>query len=54
MQIYVLALYAAVYPALLAAVGVLLASPRRYQLLTAFLAAGMAMSIGCEIGRAHV
>lgn len=49
-QIYVLALYAAVYPALLAAVGVLLASPRRYQLLTAFLAAGMAMSIGCGIG----
>lgn len=43
-QIYVLALYAAVYPALLASVGVLLASPRRLQLLTAFLAAGMTVS----------
>lgn len=49
-QIYVLALYAAVYPALLAAVGILLASPRRNRLLTAFLLAGMTVSIGCGIG----
>jgi MFS family permease len=50
MQIFILALYAAVYPALLAAVGILLASPRRTRLLTAFLVAGMAMSVGCGIG----
>jgi hypothetical protein len=49
-QIYVLALYAAVYPALLAAVGILLASPRRKRLLTAFLVAGMTVSVGCGIG----
>ena len=40
-----LALYAAVYPALLASVGVLLASPRRLQLLTVFLTAGMTVSV---------
>lgn len=50
MQLYVLALYAAVYPALLAAVGILLASPRRHRLLTAFLAAGMTVSVGIGIG----
>lgn len=50
MQIFVLALYAAVYPALLAAVAVLLTSPRRYQLLTAFLAAGMAVSVAAGVG----
>jgi hypothetical protein len=44
-QIYVLALYAAVYPALLASVGVLLASPHRLQLLTVFLAAGITVSV---------
>lgn len=49
MQIYILALYAALYPALLAAVGILLSSPRRTWLLTAFLLAGMAVSIGCGI-----
>jgi hypothetical protein len=49
-QIFVLALYAGVYPALLAAVAILLASPRRMQLLTAFLAAGMAISIGAGVG----
>ncbi len=50
MQIFILALYAAVYPALLAAVAILLASPRRARLLTAFLFAGMTMSIGCGVG----
>jgi len=49
-QIYVLALYAAVYPALLAAVGILLASPRRQQLLTAFLVAGMTVSVAAGVG----
>ncbi|HEY2161584.1 MAG TPA: GAP family protein [Solirubrobacteraceae bacterium] len=49
-QIYVLALYAAVYPALLAAVGILLASPRRNRLLTAFLVVGMTVSVGWGIG----
>jgi hypothetical protein len=49
-QIFVLALYTAVYPALLGAVAILLASPRRMQLLTAFLAAGMAISIGAGVG----
>ena len=50
MQIFVLALYAAVYPALLAAVAILLASPRRMQLLTAFLLAGMTVSVGAGLG----
>jgi hypothetical protein len=49
-QIFVLALYAAVYPALLAAVGILLASPRRLQLLTAFLLAGMTVSVCAGLG----
>jgi hypothetical protein len=49
-QIFVLALYTAVYPALLAAVAILLASPRRVRLLTAFVAAGMAISIGAGVG----
>ena len=49
MQIFILALYAAVYPALLAAVAILLASPRRNRLLTAFLFAGMAISVGSGI-----
>jgi len=50
MQIFVLALYAAVYPALLAAVAILLASPRRKTLLTAFLLAGMTVSVGAGLG----
>lgn len=50
MQIFVLALYAAVYPALLAAVAILLASPRRTTLLTAFLLAGMIVSVGAGLG----
>ncbi len=50
MQIFVLALYAAVYPTLLAAVGILLGHPRRYRLLTAFLLAGIAVSVGFGIG----
>jgi hypothetical protein len=49
-QIYVLALYAAVYPTLLAAVAILLGHPRRYQLLTVFLLAGMVVSVGCGVG----
>lgn len=50
MQIFVLALYAAVYPALLAAVAILLASPRRSRLLTAFLLAGLTVSVGAGLG----
>ena len=50
MQIFVLALYAAVYPALLAAVGILLASPRRLQLLSAFLLAGIIVSVCAGLG----
>ena len=50
MQIFVLALYAAVYPALLAAVAILLASPRRKTLLTAFLLAGMTVSVAAGLG----
>ena len=50
MQIFVLALYAAVYPALLAAVAILLASPRRSRLLTAFLSAGLTVSVGAGLG----
>jgi hypothetical protein len=49
-QIFVLALYAAVYPTLLAAVGILLAHPRRYRLLTSFLFAGIGVSVGFGIG----
>jgi hypothetical protein len=49
-QILVLAVYAAVYPTLLAAVAVLLRHPRSYRLLTIFLFAGMTVSIGFGIG----
>jgi hypothetical protein len=50
MQILVLALYAAVYPTLLAAVAILLASPRRTQLLTVFLLAGLTVSVALGVG----
>lgn len=50
MQVYILALYAAVYPSLLAAVAILLASPRRTQLLTVFLLAGLTVSTLCGVG----
>jgi hypothetical protein len=49
-QIYILALYAALYPALLAAVGMLLTSPRRKRLLSVFLFAGLAVSVGFGLG----
>jgi hypothetical protein len=49
-QIFVLALYAALYPTLLAAVAILLAHPRRYRLLTSFLLAGIGVSVGFGIG----
>lgn len=46
MQVLLLALYAALYPTLLAAVVILLSQPRRLQLLAAYLAGGLAISIG--------
>src|SRR5438874_5681025 len=45
MQLLVLALDAALYPTLLAAVVILLAQPRRVPLLTAYLAGGLTISI---------
>src|SRR3954471_15202730 len=45
MQVLALALYAALYPTLLAAVVILLSQPRRFQLLTAYLAGGLTISI---------
>jgi Sap, sulfolipid-1-addressing protein len=48
-EIFVFALYAAIYPTLLAAVGVLLAHPRRRQLMSVFLFAGLGVSVGCGI-----
>jgi hypothetical protein len=50
MQLVLLALEAAIYPTLLAAVVVLLAQPRRLQLLSAYLAGGMVISIGLGLG----
>jgi hypothetical protein len=49
-QIFLLALYAALYPALLAAVAILLTSPRRNRLLTGFLLAGMTVSVCAGLG----
>ncbi|HEY3188380.1 MAG TPA: GAP family protein [Solirubrobacteraceae bacterium] len=46
MELVLLALYAALYPTLLAAVVVLLSQPRRLRLLSAYLAGGMVVSIG--------
>ena len=45
-QLLVLALEAALYPTLLAAVVILLSQPRRKPLLTAYLAGGLTISIG--------
>jgi hypothetical protein len=45
-QVLLLALYAAFYPTLLAAVVILLSQPRRLRLLTAYLAGGLTISIG--------
>ena len=46
MQVLLLALDAALYPTLLAAVVVLLSQPRRLALLSAYLAGGLTISIG--------
>jgi MFS family permease len=45
MHFLVLALYAALYPTLLAAVVILLSQPRPFRLLTAYLAGGLTISI---------
>jgi Sap, sulfolipid-1-addressing protein len=50
MQLVLLALEAAIYPTLLAAVVILLAQPRRLALLSAYLAGGMIVSIGLGLG----
>jgi hypothetical protein len=49
-QLLVLALEAALYPTLLAAVVILLSQPRRLPLLTAYLAGGLTISIGLGLG----
>jgi hypothetical protein len=49
-QLLVLALDAALYPTLLAAVVILLSQPRRRVLLTAYLAGGLTISIGLGMG----
>ena len=49
-QLMLLALDAALYPTLLAAVAILLSQPRRRSLLTAYLAGGLTMSIGIGLG----
>src|SRR4051812_29693030 len=49
-QLILLALDAALYPTLLAAVAVLLSQPRRRSLLTAYLAGGLTMSVGIGLG----
>jgi hypothetical protein len=46
LQLLVLALDAALYPTLLAAVVILLNQPRRVALLSAYLAAGLVVSVG--------
>jgi len=45
-EVVLLAIYAAVYPSLLAAVVILLSQPRRLQLLATYLAGGLTISIG--------
>ena len=50
LQLLVLALDAAFYPTLLAAVVVLLNQPRRVALLSAYLAGGLTISIGLGLG----
>lgn len=49
-QLILVALDAALYPTLLAAVAILLSQPRRRPLLTAYLAGGLTMSIGIGLG----
>jgi len=50
LQLLFLALDAALYPTLLAAVVILLSQPRRRPLLTAYLAGGLTISIGLGLG----
>jgi hypothetical protein len=50
LQLLVLALDAALYPTLLAAVVILLSQPRRKPLLSAYLAGGLTISIGLGLG----
>ena len=50
LQLLALALDAALYPTLLAAVVILLSQPRRKSLLTAYLAGGLTISIGLGLG----
>src|SRR3954451_5033533 len=50
LQLLLLALDAALYPTLLAAVVILLSQPRRQALLTAYLAGGLTISIGLGLG----
>src|SRR3954451_21477187 len=50
LQLLLLALDAALYPTLLAAVVILLSQPRRFQLLTAYLAGGLTISIALGLG----
>ncbi len=50
MQVLLLALDAALYPTLLAAVVILLSQPRRLALLSAYLAGGLTISIGVGLG----
>jgi Sap, sulfolipid-1-addressing protein len=49
-QLLLLALEAALYPTLLAAVVILLSQPRRLPLLSAYLAGGLTISIGLGLG----
>lgn len=50
LQLLVVALDAALYPTLLAAVAILLSQPRRLPLLAAYLAGGLTISIGVGLG----
>jgi hypothetical protein len=52
-QLLFLALEAALYPTLLAAVVILLAQPRRLRLLSAYLAGGLVVSIGAGLLIVH-
>ena len=54
MQVLLLALDAALYPTLLAAVVILLSQPRRLALLSAYLAGGLTISIGVGLGLVYV
>jgi hypothetical protein len=50
LQLFVVALDAALYPTLLAAVAILLSQPRRRPLLAAYLAGGLTVSIALGLG----